>query len=337
MARRTNDGLYRDVGGKLVALGKGGGEVWSFGWIPPESRTQTQEAAAHAAVALMPRFTISGSPSARADDPKRVQLFDLWKHPTVVAANGYEFTGVHQITGSCVGAGGGNCWFTLACVDAVKRGDPETPLVPFWLLPYGRSRYYLGDRSPGEGSTGSTFARAAREDGVIPANASGLPTFTRDDGFVWGRTAELKWSDGDNPDTMRLLPESRKFLVKTTAQCRDSGDVREAIVNGYPCTAASMYAHRPRVEGDPPVLLGRRSGSWAHQMSILGWWEHPQLGQLFYLMNQWGMDAHGRDPAGGAPGGVWITAADVDWICRDEVYAFSQFAGFPAQRLDWLI
>jgi hypothetical protein len=31
---------------------------------------------------------------------------------------------------------------------------------------------------------------------------------------------------------------------------------------------------------------------------------------------------------------VWIKAADVDWICRDEVFAFSQFDGFPAPAYD---
>lgn len=328
--------FFSEVGGQRVQL-PNNGEVWSFGWIPPEARTEQQHAAAHDAVASMPRLTIDGK-SAMADE-KKVCLFELWKHPDVIAANSGEFTGVHQITGSCVGAGGGNCWFTLACVEAVRVGDPELPKVPFWLLPYGRSRYYLGDRSPGEGSTGSTFARAAREDGVVPADAPGLPSFTRDDGWVWGRQAEMKWSDGDNPDTMALLPESRKFLVKTTAQCRDHGDVREVIKSGFPCTAASMYAHDGgKVQGTPACLLARRQGSWSHQMSILAWWEHPQHGEIFWLMNQWGLNAHGKCPTGAPLGGVWIKASDVDYICRDEVFAFSQFQGFPApdKPIPWI-
>jgi hypothetical protein len=170
---------------------------------------------------------------------------------------------------------------------------------------------------------------------VIPAVGEGMPTFTRDDGFVWGSREEYKWSDGDNPDTMRLLPESRKHLVQTTAQCRNHEDVADAIRNGYPVTCASNYAHRPSVQSDPAVLLGKRSGSWSHQMSIQAWWEHPKLGHIYWLHNQWGLNAHGRDPAGGPPGGVWITAADVDWICRDEVFAFSQYQGFPAQTFSW--
>lgn len=330
------------VGGKRLRLGNQGqyGEVWNFGWIPKENRTEVQQAMVHAAEVAMPRFTITGDPVR--NDATKVCLFELWKHPMVKEANGgKEFTGVHQLTGSCVGAGGGNCWFTLACVEAVRVGDRELPKVPFWLLPYGRSRFYLGDRSPGEGSTGSTFAKAAREDGTVPADRSGLPTWTWDDGLVWGRAAEMSWSDGDAAQTMNLLPESRKHLVKTTAQCRDYNDVREAIKAGYPCTAASMYAHDGgKVQGDgaDACLLARRQGSWSHQMSILAWWLHPRFGELFWLMNQWGLRAHGICPTGAPPGGVWITKDDVNYICRDEVFAFSQFEGFPAPKkpIPWI-
>lgn len=328
--------LLQSVGGKRLKLGKGGSEVWNFGWTPPENRSQEEMAAADAAVAQMPRFTIGGSPTNA--EVEKLCLFDLWKHPLVVQANGFEYPGIHQLTGSCVGAGGGNAWFTLACVDAITRNDPETPLIPFWLLPYGRSRFYSGMRSPGEGSNGSTFAKAAREDGTVPAKTAGLPSFTNKDGLVWGSSVEYSWSDGDASQSMNLLPASRKHLVKTTAQCQSGADVRQAILNGYPVTVASMYAHDGgRVQGTPACLLARRSGSWSHQMSILAAWKHPQFGWIYWLHNQWGLRAHGICPTGAPPGGVWITEADVDWICRDEAFAFSQFDGFPAQTFSWLV
>lgn len=316
-------------------------EIWDFGWIPEEVRTDAEQQAHCETVQLMPRFLITGTPNSDVNDADKVNLTTTWKHPDVIKANNGEFTGTHQLTGSCVGAGGGNMWSTLAFVDVLVRGDDEVPKVCFWLLPYGRSRYYLGDRSPGEGSTGSTFAKAAIEDGCVEFDRAGLPQPTKDDGWVWGRSAEMKFSDGDNPDTMALLPESRKYLIKTAAKCRDHNDVREAIKNGYPCTVASMYAHdggRVQGTGANACLLARRSGSWSHQMSILAWWKHPQFGEIFWLMNQWGLRAHGICPTGMPPGGVWITASDVDWICRDEAYAFSGNNGFPAppKPLEWI-
>jgi hypothetical protein len=267
-------------------------------------------------------------------EAERIDLTQTWKHPEVVRVNGKEFTGVHQITGSCVGAGGGNMWNTLAFGDALLRGDLELPKVVFWLLPYGRSRYYCGMKTPGEGSLGSCFAQAAVEDGTLEYDRNGLPQPTdRNDGWVWGRGVELAWSDGDASQTMNLLPESRKFLIKTAAKCKDANDVWEAITNGYPCTCASMYAHdggRVQGEGKDACLLARRSGSWSHQMSILARWQHPKFGRIFWLMNQWGLRAHGICPTGMPPGGVWITEADVNWICRDECYTFSGNNGFPA-------
>lgn len=330
--------FLRSVGGNPLQLVSGLKSdasmpvAWMFGWIPPAFRSDKQHAADARAKAEMPKFYTP----PRKKEPKQALLFELWKAPQVVEANGRPFTGIFQKTGSCVGAGGGTCWNTLSFNEAVRLGDPEIPKFIYWLLPYGRSRFYLGDRSPGEGSTGSTFAKAAREDGAVPYDTSGLPQPKEDDGMLtWGSSVEMAWSDGDAAQTMNLLPSSRKHLVKTTAQCQSANDVKAALQNGYPCTAASMYAHDGgKVQGTPPVLLGTRKGSWSHQMSIIAWMLHPQFGDLFYLMNQWGASAHGTCPTGAPRGGVWIKAADVDWICRDEVFAFSQFEGFPAPSYD---
>ena len=309
------------------------------GWIPFQERTLAQSRAHEDAVGSMPRFGIMGRANEAAT---KVCLFDFWKHPDTVSALGFAFPGVHQITGSCVGAGGGNVAFTLAAVEVIRLGEPERIIVPFWLLPYGRSRFYLGDRRPGEGSTGSTFARAAREDGFLDARDSRLPTFQNSDGLVWGQSVELSWSDGDESQTTSLLPESRKHLVGTTAQCNSADEVRAAIQNGYPCTCASSWGGRMqcRVTGSPEVLLNEHVTTWQHQMSVQAFWEHPSLGELYWIQNQWGLRAHGADPAGGPAGGFWILRKDMDWICRHgEVFAFSQFQGFPGQPrlLDWLI
>jgi hypothetical protein len=271
-------------------------------------------------------------------------------HPVVsLAVYDFEVEEDHSflagglVVHNCVGAGGGNMWATLAFYESIVAGEAELAKVPFWLLPYGRSRFYCGMKTPGEGSLGSCFARAAVEDGTLEYDRYGLPQPTsRDDGWIWGRNVEMSWSDGDARQSLDALEHSRKHLIKTAAQCRSASDVWQALVNGYPVTCASMYAHnggRVQGEGKDAVLLASRSGSWAHQMSILACRKHPQFGNLFWLHNQWGLRAHGICPTGMPPGGVWIKASDVDWICRDEVYAFSQYNGFPApsKPLDWLI
>lgn len=311
------------------------GDVWDFGYIPEWDRTPEQLQAHQNAVNAMPKFGITGKTNY---DTKKVCLTDTWKHPDVVAALGSPFQGILQKTGCCVGAGGGTMAFSLQAVEITQKGDAEKIIYPYWLVPYGRSRYYMGERSPGDGSTGSTFAKAAKEDGFLDARMEGLPKWSTEDGmWTYGESTEYKWSDGGAIDE-KWLTASRKHLVKTVSQCRSADDVREAIVNGYPCTCASMWGcTSPRVQGTPAVLLGKRNTSWAHQMSLQAWWEHPELGEIYWLQNQWGQSAHGKCPTGMPLGGMWIPKSEVDWICRDEVFAFSNYEGYPAQKLNWLI
>lgn len=315
----------------------------NFGYIPPEQRTVKQQNAVEDCMNKMPRFAIgpdlSGSESTKRENEnkEKVCIFDLWKHPAIVAANGFAYTGNHQLTGCCVGAGGGNALFSVGAADAIIRGEPEEALVPFWLLPYGKSRSRMGDHGQGEGSTGTTFADAVREDGTIPAKTEGLPKFTTEDGLIWGNAAEMKWSAGDSQPA-EFVNAAKKFLVKTTAECKSADDVQQAIANYYPVTIASSWGGGMRCQVESGVLLNSRQGTWNHQMSIQAFWIHPQLGRLFWIQNQWGLSVHGSDPAGGPGGGFWVKESEVAWICRGgEVFAFSQWQGFPAQTIDWYV
>lgn len=305
-----------------------------FGWIPHGQRTPMQAAYSAAAVAEMPPFFIRDT-GIRRRDSNRCVLWDCSK----AINKGEHFTVFYQKTGSCVGNGGGQAVWYLSAVEVVRRGDPEQVLLPFYLLPYGRSRFYMGDRGPGEGSTGSAFAKAIREDGIIPANTEGLPQPTNEGGITWGSSVEMKWSNGAAIEE-KWLAMSRKHPVKTTAQCRSAADVRAALQNYYPCTIASNWGGRMQcqVTGTPAVLLNERAGTWNHQMCIIGWQKHPELGDLYYILNSWGVNAHGKPPDDAPPGGFWVREREIEYIVRqEETYAFSQFDGFPAQDISWYL
>jgi hypothetical protein len=149
----------------------------------------------------------------------------------------HSFIAKGIVVHNCVGAGGGNCTQTLSLVDALIRNEPEEILFVYWLLSYGRSRFYMGDKNPGEGSLGSTFAKAAKEDGFLDARLAGLPEFRNGSGLEYGAPIEIAWSDGDAQQTLDLLPESRKYPVGTTAEMHSADDVRDALVNGGPSNA----------------------------------------------------------------------------------------------------
>ncbi len=313
----------------------------NLGWIEPKYRTEEQHEAHFDAVKAMPSFAIIGDTMATPEIGTKVLLTDAWKHPAVVAKLGYEYTGVHQLTGSCVGAGGGNALFTLQAIEILRNGDSEEFIVPFWLLPYGRSRYYMGERSQGEGSLGSTFAKACKDDGVIDANLQGLPPFTRNDGFIWGEKTEYTWSDGGRIDS-RWLQESRKHLVHTTSELHSFEDVRDAILNGYPVTRAGIKFVRDGSGASVKsgVSIGRHERIGGHQETWLGYYYHPTLGELVYEQNQHGLNQYPDDPAGGAKGGCWVPRSDVEAFVKEsdtEVFAYSQFDGYPAQQLPYIL
>lgn len=320
----------------------GPGDLLECGWLafddgdPLRTEASKAEPEEHAArdssIAAMPDLSITGVSAYR--DVTKVQLWDCW-----AIALGKEFIGIRQLRGSCVGAGGGNACFSLGASDVVKRRDREKAMIPFWLLPYGISRMLGGMNRPGDGSFGSTFADAVREYGHIPADTEGLPKYREDDGLIWGSQAELDWSVGRSI-AKKWLDMAKPHLVKSTARCKSADDVREAIKSFYPVTIASNWGGqmRPGTTGDPAVLLNKRVTSWSHQMSVHAWWDHPTLGELFWVQNQWGIETHGRCPSGAPGGGFWIKRSEMDWICRNgEAFTLSQFDGFPApeQPLDF--
>lgn len=314
-----------------------------LGWIAPNERSFEQHEAHAQAVATMGIFAIRGDWKAPPLGTK-ILLTDSWKHPSVVSALGFAFPGWKQYTGSCCGVGFGNAAFTLAATDVLLRGETEEIILPFWPLTYGRSRLYMGERGPGEGSFGSTIAKSAKEDGVLSFSTAGLTQFTQGDGLILGSDQssaaknEMAWSDGTKIPT-KYLEEAHKHLIQTVAPIRSVEDLISAIANGYPCTGACMHFCNPgeaRVNGD--VLLGNYNGTGGHQMSYHGVYMHQKLGPLIWNQNTWGLKVYGDDPAGGPAGGVWQKASDVDRMIKSngaEFYAYSQYQGYPSQSLNF--
>jgi len=73
-------------------------------------------------------------------------------------------------------------------------------------------------------------------------------------------------------------------------------------------------------------------------MSCGGYWEHPTLGLLCKIDNQW-KDVHGKCPTLGplgVTGSFWIKASTMDRICETgEVYSHTATGGFKLTQVDW--
>lgn len=308
-----------------------------LGYVPVDQRTSEQQRLHNAIVERMPSFGLFGEKPAIGF---RILLTDLWAHEKTVESLGKPFSGWFQFTGSCVGVGGGNAQQSTLLADKLIRKEPEKPVLVLWPYNYGRSRQLGGMNGRGEGSFGDTFAKSASEDGTPDWDGDGLPTVVESNGmFAIGKQNELTWSDGNfAPQSVREEGKQHKFA---SAPLSSADQVRDAIVNGYAVTRAGVVFCNPgsaSVRGD--VLIGQYNGRGGHQESWLGYWNHPQHGELFYEMNQWGANAYGKCPSGAAPGGCWMSRSAVDSFCKAqyaEVYAISNYEGYPARPevFDW--
>src|SRR6267142_2406356 len=141
-----------------------------LGFITPAERTQEQHDEHARIVSNMRQFTLTPPTLAKGD---KICLYDAWSNPNVVKEVGFVFPRFHQLTGSCVGAGGGQALFSLIAVQRTISQNPTKAFLPFWPFDYGRCRFNEGDRGQGEGALGSSFADTLVKEGVIDATSSG--------------------------------------------------------------------------------------------------------------------------------------------------------------------
>lgn len=313
-----------------------------LGFIRHQDRNDRQRQAHTMAEAGMLRA--HGLPPIDLAKGESVRLFEAWKDPQVVTEVGFVFPRFHQLTGSCVGAGGGQALFTLIAVQRLLAEAPTKAFLPFWPFDYGRCRSNEGDRGQGEGAMGSSFAETIVKEGVINATESGLPAFTNSDGLVLTEHLEMQWSDGASGLVTKWLEAAKVHPVGAAAPCRTSQDIKAAILNGYPVTfACDRYIGNASVQGsgEDAVLIGHWDGNGGHQQSIHGYAVHRTLGPMYLALNNWPGSTYPTDPFGGPVCSCWVLEAKVDQALgySSEVYALSHLNWFPAQPnvLSWYV
>lgn len=291
-----------------------------FGWLGP--------AAAKAAFAVLgdsfPRFVIVGATAA--DAGQRVVLWDFARRVN----GGRHLPTLRQEIGDCVSMGATNAVNYLACMEIARLGERERYRPAFPPFIYGISRVQVGGGRLGnsDGSLGIWAADAVRKYGVLAGDEPGVPRYS-------GALAR-EWGHRPGPPEA-FLGAAQPHCLKTTAPVGSYAEVRAALVNGYPVTVASMQGFQmmPRVERGKH--WGIPAGQWSHQMSFIGV-DDTGARPGCYCMNSWGPDAHGPPADDAPPGGFWVDAEIVDRMVRQgDSFAYSQFEGFPAQKLDFVV
>lgn len=288
-----------------------------FGWLGPKAA----ERAFAKLGPTFPKFFIFDQ--TRLSEGRRMVLWDFAKKIN----QGRHLPTFRQEIGDCVSMGAANAVNYLAATEIAKLGDPEEYHPAFQPYIYGISRVQIGGGRLGnsDGSLGVWAADGVRKFGVLRSDAHDVPAYAGDIAKKWGKSGP--------PDA--FVAVAKPHAIGTTAPVTTYSQVRDAIVNGYPVTVASMqgFLMKPRV--DRGKSWGVPSGQWAHQMCFIGV-DDDSARPGCYVLNSWGPDAHGQPADDAPPGGFWVDADAVERMAgQGDSFAYSQFDGFPEQALDF--
>lgn len=245
----------------------------------------------------------------------------IWQ--AILAKNNHRhLPTVEQQTGDCVAAGLVHAGQYLSAHQILSRYEEEIYAPWHISFIYGISRVQVGGgHLIGPGSTGTWGALAVKQYGILFVNDQGAPPYSGALSTKWGRRpgppADMQKLAYDNP----VIETHRLHTIE---------EIRYELCSNRPITIASSRGFRMKPYEDRGYHCWLPSGSWSHQMSLIGWMDEPF--KAAYRLNSWGPDAHGTPLHAEPPGGAWNHAEDLEAELRGrgiEVYSFGTFAGSP--------
>ena len=227
-----------------------------------------------------------------------------------------------QTTGDCVSHGTRNACDISRAVEIDIKKEREG-----WIA-RGATEAIYGAR--GHGGQGMSCARAATfvsESGgiVLRKNYPGVADFTKYNGNLGAG-----WGARGLPD--KVIDVANDHQIKTVSLVRTVEEARDALANGYGLAVCSNVGFSNKRDKNG---IAKRSGSWAHCMA---WVACDDTGSepLFLVQNSWGKWNDGGHPEWGPiPDGSFLITSDVaaGMLAQNGSYAFSDFDGFPVQKL----
>lgn len=232
-----------------------------------------------------------------------------------------------QETGDCTSHGLRNACMVSMCCDIDMRKQPE--------MYKGRLATEVIYGYRGFAGQGMNASRAAQ----FVANVSGIHTRTKYGQYDLSR---YNWKLGDSwgrsGPPKELVEAGKLNPVETVTALRKTDEVRDLIYNGYGVTIACNYGFANK--RDQNGMVGR-SGSWNHQMSVVGCDDSRTKVQdiIFLIQNSWGPNWIGGPKIYDQPdGSFWIRGEILQgMISSGECWGISGVKGFPTRELNWSI
>lgn len=285
------------------------------------------------AVSQTLRFPVfANTPAGAVEEvPDSYYCWDLAK----AALGRHVPTRDQKSVGSCVAFGSACAVEYGICAQIVTANRAGQPPPEFkdvaQEIIYGGSRVQIGGgRIRGDGSVGAWAAQWVQKYGSVARG--------KYDGYDLSAYSESTCRRmGDAGCPRPLEPEAKKYPTRSISQVRTTAEAKKALASGYPVTIASdvgFGSRGPYTRNAKGQL--RASGSWAHQMCLIGY----DRDSGFYCMNSWGENWVGGPPGPGnpPPGGFYIEEGTVQrMLSQNDSWAYGDQVGFPSRRIDWLI
>lgn len=227
-----------------------------------------------------------------------------------------------QITGDCVSHATRNAVDISRAIEIDIEGQKEA-----WIA-RGATEAIYGAR--GHGGQGMSCARAAefvnKNGGVLlRKDYKGVADFSKYNGNLGAG-----WGARGLPDAVIDLANDHQ--IKTVSLIKKIEEARDALANGYGIAVCSNYGFSNKRDKKG---IANVSGNWAHAMA---WIACDDTGSepLFLVQNSWGKWNDGGHPEWGKiPDGSFLIRAEVaaGMLAANASYAFSEFDGFPLQKL----
>ena len=227
-----------------------------------------------------------------------------------------------QTTGDCVSHATRNACDLSRAVEIDVHNEREG-----WVA-RGATEAIYGAR--GHGGQGMSCSRAAefvsKNGGVLlRKNYKGVADFTKYNGNLGAG-----WGARGLPDP--VIDVANDHQIKTVSLVRTIEEARDALANGYGLSVCSNYGFSNKRDKKGVANV---SGNWAHAMA---WIACDDTGSepLFLVQNSWGKWNDGGHPEwGNIPDGSFLIRAEAaaGMLAANGSYAFSNFDGFPLQKL----
>jgi len=224
----------------------------------------------------------------------------------VKAINGGQtFPWIQQYIGSCVASGDMRTTAYRMIAEVFLLNDTEElpgididgrDSIPFYA-PYNyRAGRKIGGLNGGDGSYCSAHIKGKMQYGHLPCHTEGLSS----DLFPEPRSesAYRKWGNS-NQLLDQYAPVGKKYPLVSSEFVKQASDMRDIMTTMYaPANICSNWGFAPasqhptwKLADGSPVWIYRRSGSWAHNMSIVA---IVKVGGDWFVIveNSWGMNAH---------------------------------------------